>query len=177
MQVSFFSMLCGPQAYTGLWESRLSNPHSGDLSAPVQIHLGGPTQLTQWHRQYAAHAISQHSGLITLQLCRYGQAGTKDCSLLPIVPGERLRIPVFVSAEGTHVREETFCVIWVVFHLGETTSSGHYQAALSVPSAPSADTVWEYYICNDGKAPRKARKADQSIVDANVYLVGLLRCD
>ena len=93
--------------------------------------------IAMWHQQYAAHAISQHSGLVVLQLWRYGSSGTKDCSVLPIVPGERLRLPVFVSAEGTHVSEETFCVIWVVFHLGETTSSGHYQAALSVPTAPT----------------------------------------
>ena len=136
--------------------------------------------IAMWHQQYAVHAISQHSGLIMLQLCRYGSSGTKDCSILPIAPGERLRLPVFVSAEGTRVSEETFCVIWVVFHLGETTSSGHYQAALSVPTTPTTPgehAVWDYYICNDGKTPRKARKTDHSVIDANAYLVGLLRCD
>ena len=179
--------LAKPQAYHGTWESRLTNPHtiadSGYLTAPVRLHLGGPTLqslITMWHQQYAVHAVSHHSGLVVLQLCRYSSSGAKDCSVLPIVPGERLRLPVFVSAEGTHTSEETFCVIWVVFHVGETTRSGHYQAALSVPNAsapPSENTAWDYYVCNDGKTPRKARKTDHTVIAANAYLVGLLRCD
>ena len=49
----------------------------------------------------------------------------------------------------------------------------HYQAALRVPNKG----VWEFYICDDNRTPRKAKREDHTIIAANGYLVGLLRVE
>ena len=141
-----------PAAYKGHWESRLSLPFqvsdSGELLSPILLHLAGSTLasiIRHWRDQYAITALVKHSGLVTLQLCRYRDDASKDSSPITLTPGARITLPVFVSDACTDTREETFLLAWVVFHLGEETTSGHYQAALSVPNKG----MWDFYICDD----------------------------
>ena len=159
-----------PAAYKGHWESRLSLPFqvydSGELLSPILLHLAGSTLasiILHWRDQYAITALVQHSGLVTLQLCRYRDDASKDGTPITLTPGARITLPVFMSDACTDTREETFLLAWVVFHLGEETTSGHYQAALSVPSKG----MWEFYICDDNRVPRKARREDHNIIAAN----------
>ena len=91
--------------YVGAWESRLTNPHAvtdgGSLQTPVLLHFPGRslTELIHaWHQQYAKHALRFHSGLLTLQICRF--VGTnKNRQPLTIAAGECLRLPM------AHLRE------------------------------------------------------------------------
>ena len=73
---------------------------------------------------------------------------------MPLTPGARVTLPIFESADATHTSEETFRLSWVIIRLGETTTSGHYQVALSVPN-PRTNT-WEFHICDDDRVPRKS---------------------
>ncbi|CAE7346734.1 unnamed protein product [Symbiodinium sp. CCMP2592] len=169
-----------PLAYFGRWESRLTLPFqitdSGELVSPVLLHLAGANLITlirHWRDQYAVSALVQHSGLVVLQLCRYSEDAGKNRSPIPLLPGARLTLPIFEGEGGTDTREETFIIAWVIFHLGEVPTSGHYQAALSVPNKQR----WEFYICNDNASPRKAKKEDHDTIAANGYLIGLLRAE
>ena len=164
-------------AYSGRWESRLSNPiqvsEAGTLQSALLLQLEGPnlqTLVRKWRDQYAIHALVSHAGIVVAQLCRYQDAPRKDRSIVALPPGARVTLPIFESEGSTNVKEETFRLAWVVFHLGDTVTSGHYQTALSVPLANS----WEYRICDGNRAPRKSRKEDRQVIDSNGYLIGLL---
>ena len=163
--------------YVGAWESRLTNPHAvtdgGSLQTPVLLHFPGRslTELIHaWHQQYAKHALRFHSGLLTLQICRF--VGTdKNRQPLTIAAGECLRLPIFAEPQGTAVRWESFRVIWVIFHIGSMVDSGHYQTALSV-QCPDNHT-WSFKICNDALAPKDPSHRDLQHVARDGYLVGL----
>ncbi|CAE7234018.1 unnamed protein product [Symbiodinium sp. CCMP2456] len=162
--------------YAGAWEARLDNPHTvsdgGTLQSPVLLHFPGAdltALIHAWHRQHAIHALRFHSGVLTLQLCRYIGL-RKNRQSLPITAGERISLPVFSEPQGTDVRWESFRVIWVIFHLGATVTSGHYQAALCLQAGGN----WVYKICNDAKSPKDPNLKETQHIARDGYLVGLL---
>ena len=67
------------------------------------------------------------------------------------MPGDHITLPIFEREGTTHASEDTFRLSWVIYHLGETTTSGHYQVALSVPNALTH--TWELHICDDDRVP------------------------
>ena len=81
-------------------------------------------------------------------------------------------MPIFASAEGTAIRHEAFRVAFVIFHLGLEVTSGHYQAALSVPDTTGS---WQFVVCNDNRAPKPSTGKDLRDIGANSYLIGLVR--
>ena len=176
-----------PSAYIGQWQARTENPpqveETGPLSAPILLDLpGGSLQglVDNWCHQAAIHALQCHSGIVQLQLKRYRNAlgVTHKCSdPIAILPGDSLILPVFADSASTTLSHRQFRVAYVIFHHGQTTTSGHYQTALSVPTGPTADSEWQFYICDDGKMPRRAASADLRDIKHNAYLVGLIRGD
>ena len=90
---------------------------------------------------------------------------------LPVRPGDTVAMPVFTDHGNACTRLEQFRVVAAVFHQGQQTTSGHYQALLGRLEAGR----WICYICNDNSKPRRANSRDLAIVDRNAYLVGLLR--
>jgi len=170
-----------PTAYMGRWESRLENPHtivdSGDLYHPLLLHFPGASLselIRGWKHPYAVQALCQHSTMVLLQLCRYGADGSnKNTFPVNVPPGSAVQLPVFADCTRTTLRMETFRVILVIFHIGDRVTSGHYQAALCYPTA---DDSWEYRICNDNRAPKKARPSDLKLLAHNAYLIGLQAC-
>ena len=81
-----------PRAYVGMWQSRLSDPHTvreaGDLSSPILLDM---QSVDQWTHQAAVHALTHHSGLVVLQIKRYGfehDSPTKTLAPLRVLPGE-----------------------------------------------------------------------------------------
>jgi len=162
--------------YAGAWEARLDNPHTvsdgGTLQSPVLLHFPGAdltALIHAWHRQHAIHALRFHSGVLTLQLCRYIGL-RKNRQSLPITAGECISLPVFSEPQGTNVRWESFRVIWVIFHLGATVTSGHYQAALCLRTGDN----WVYKICNDARSPKDPSLKETQHIARDGYLVGLL---
>ena len=85
-------------------------------------------------------------------------------------------LPCFSEADSVELHHRQFRVAYVIYHHGEVTTSGHYQAALCFPVDPLA-TSWQFYICNDGTEPRCAAAADLRDILHNAYLVGLVRGD
>ena len=68
------------EAWNGRWEARLSNPavvhDAGTLHQAILLHMRGATLqalLDAWSSQFAVHAITQHNGLLFLQLGRQCQ--------------------------------------------------------------------------------------------------------
>ena len=166
-------------AHATHWEARLTNPYrvhdSGDPGCPLLLTLPGESLqglIDAWHGQYAVHALTQHTGCLFLQICRYSSHTAKNQQYLAVRPGTVVALPVFTEGGDACTRLEPFRVIAVVFHLGPTVTSGHYQTLLGVP----ADNDWTLYVCDDNRKPRKATNKDLSLVDHNAYLVGLLRC-
>ncbi|CAE7245053.1 unnamed protein product [Symbiodinium sp. CCMP2592] len=120
-----------PSAFDGVWQSRLTNPHTvtdtGYLRCPLMLHFpstGLQSMIDTWHRQYARQALVAHSHLVMLQLCRYA-GSAKDRSPLPVHAGECVRLPVFTEPCSDAVRWEPFHVMWVVFHQGCNVSDKH----------------------------------------------------
>ena len=106
------------------------------------------------------------------QIGRYPEGSAKDRSVLRVRPGDSMPVPVFEAADqGRAVRHETFQVVVIVYHLGDTPTSGHY---LTLIGRPCQDT-WSYFVCDDNKPPRKVRSKDLRDVDHNAYLSGAMR--
>ena len=101
----------------------------------------------------------------------------KTMQPLHIPPNSTVELPHFCTGDGTCVRvqKETCRVVYVVFHVGPTIHSGHYQAALCVPTVQDFGFSWSYQVCNDRRLPKAASLRDQRVLDNNCYLVGLLR--
>ena len=173
-----FLAVAQPDACVGGWEARLTNPHrvrdSGDLGIPLFLHLPGESLqalVDSWQHQFATHALTHHGGCIFLQICRYSAHDSKNMQRVVIRPGATVTLPVFTDAGNACTRLEQFRVVAAVFHQGQSTTSGHYQAIVGKPEAEQ----WVPYICDDNRKPRKAQRRDLDIVDHNAYLVGLLR--
>ncbi|CAE7783358.1 unnamed protein product [Symbiodinium sp. CCMP2592] len=166
------------EAWEGGWQARLENPDnitdSGTLLQAIPLHLPGanPQALVdKWHGQFSRHALTHHSGLVFLQLCRYTEGADKDKSVLRVRPGDSIVLPIFTQAVGLTARHETFQVAVIIYHLGETSTSGHYLTLLGVRQSDR----WDYYVSDDNRPPRKAKSRDLQLVDHNAYLIGLMR--
>ena len=160
-----------PGACAGGWEARLTDPasvhDSGDLGIPLFLHLPGETLqalVDSWHAQFATHALTYHGGCLFLQICRYSAGANKNMQYT-------VAMPVFTDHGNACTRLEQFRVVAAVFHQGQQTTNGHYQALLGRLEAGR----WISYVCNDNSKPRRANARDLAIVDRNAYLVGLLR--
>ena len=178
----------------GEWAARLTNPHvvtdSGPLLAPLPIEVQGTTlqdAIDRWSMQHSIHALTRHSGIVLLQLKRYyfhAGSAVKNREPVLIEPGRLVTLPVFRYDSWTEVEQQQFRVICVIFHLGDSVSSGHYQTALSycaqsVSLGTAADVScapWEYRICDDRRRPRRAKAADNQCINHNAYLIGLMHC-
>ena len=184
----FLLRRANPSAYVGLWQSRMSAPHivreAGDLSLPILIDMqSGSLQhlVDQWTHQAAVHALVHHSGIVMLQIKRYGfepdSGPTKNLTPLHLQPGEVIVLPQFASQEGLELQLLRFRVGYVIYHLGHTTDTGHYQVALCEKRGHAATAPWQFAICNDGCVPRRAAPSDLCNIAANCYLIGLIRVD
>ena len=185
-----FLSIAQPPAYSGRWEARMSNPHQvtdgGELQSPLLLEARGPdlqTAVDAWHAQPALHALHMHTGLVPLQLKRYSYEDGSSCKNQTSIlcrPGAVIRVPCFAASTGLQIRHDRFRIAFVIFHVGERTHSGHYQAALSCPTAvvPTAGhagpTEWIFQICQDRCKPKPATTRDQTLIRHNGYLVGLI---
>ena len=180
-----------PAAFCGRWEARLINPHvcveSGSLLSPLPLEVAGGTisaVIQNWHRQHAVFALESSAGILLLQLKRYNLedgAARKNMTRIACRPGELVRVPHFRGSQGLEVAMLPYRVAFVIFHPGASTSSGHYQTALSRCCNAASHTgdgepaARAFYICNDRQRPRLAQVKDQNIIDQNAYVIGLLR--
>ena len=158
------------EAWLGGWQARLSHPgsivDSGDLHQAILLHMRGASLqalIDAWRGQYAVHALLLHSGTIFFQVGRYTANADKNRAALRIRPGDSVAVPIFAEPSGTCTRHETFRVVVIVYHLGDRVTSGHYLALLGRPKGSG----WEYVVCDDNRAPRRAKKADLDLVDSN----------
>ena len=72
----------------------------------------------------------------------------------------------------------SYMVAFVIYHLGNDPTSGHYRAALSTPGTSLGfSTGWKFRIFDDSQAPRLATAADFADISTNAYLIGLVRYD
>ena len=174
-----------PRAYVGMRQSRLSDPHTvreaGDLSSPILLDMQSGQLVDQWTHQAAVHALTHHSGLVVLQIKRYGfehDSPTKTLAPLRVLPGETIALPQFASQEGLELQLLRFRVGYVIYiSLGHTPNTGHYQVALSEKRGHAVKASWQFAICNDGCIPRRAASADLQRIETNCYLIGLVRVD
>ena len=179
-----------PAALCGVWQARLCNPDTvtdaGPLTSPILLEVQGrdlQSAVHYWHRQHTIHALTSHGGAVVLQLNRYSfleGAPRKVCQPVNILPGSTVQMPIF-AARGIEVSFQPFRVAFVIFHLGDRVTSGHYQTALCVRRRPESAQqpahgldVWEFQICNDRCRPRVATTRDLDCIHCNAYLVGLL---
>ena len=167
----------------GEWQARLCNPYTiqdrGSLRGPILLRpLRDSLQqmVQEWQDQYAVHGLWTCPDQLCLQLCRYQDHRHKDRTTVMLEPGESVHLPCFCTAEdSTAVQHVTYQVSFVVFHIGEQPSCGHYQAARSMPQPRTDPVGWLFMICNDKKSPRPATTRDLKLLRENAYLVGLVR--
>ena len=171
-------------AFDGFWEARLTNPpslvDSGTLFHPLILQPGSSLQsmIDDWHQQFAVHGLKESVSALCVQLARYSRDGQKNQCCIDIQPGASVGMPVFCASGdvGVDTRRIAYRVVFIVFHLGLTVHSGHYQTALCVPTAgDSGESAWGFKICNDNRQPRAASPRDLRTLAANSYLIGLLR--
>ncbi|CAE7352023.1 unnamed protein product [Symbiodinium sp. CCMP2592] len=174
----FWAQLCAalqPSHFAGQWQARLSEPLSvtdnGSLHMPIlldPIRSSLQCMIQAWQTQYAVHGLCEPTPMVCLQICRYKPDQRKDKTSVLIRPGAQLRLPCFDAAEvGTEV--QTYRVGFVVFHLGETVRSGHYQVALSVPPTAPTSQDWSFQMCDDHRTPKPATKRDVRTLQTNAY--------
>ena len=114
-----------------------------------------------------------------MQLGRYREAGTsvlKDTRAINVLPGQTVAVPFFDHEEGTiQCSMQPFRVLFVIYHLGNTLTSGHYKAALSTPPSLTGTSQWKFLVCDDNRPPQRASAKDLQEIQHDVYLVGLLK--
>ena len=181
-----------PAAMRGIWQARLCNPNTvtdeGPLTSPILLEAQGhdlQDAVHHWHRQHTIHALAMHGGALVLQLNRYtfvDGVPRKVCRPVCIPPGSFIQMPIFADS-GIEVSFQLFRVAFVLFHIGDRVTSGHYQTALCSCTGPegaqqqtSDQGPWEYRICNDRCRPRVATARDLDCIHSNAYLVGLIHC-
>ena len=171
-------------AFDGFWQARLTNPpslvDSGTLFHPLILQPGSSLQsmIDDWHQQFAVHGLKESVSALCVQFARYSRDGQKNQCCIDIQPGASVGMPVFCASGdvGVDTRRIAYRVVFIVFHLGLTVHSGHYQTALCVPTArDSGESAWGFKICNDNRQPRAASPRDLRTLAANSYLIGLLR--
>ena len=140
-------------ALAGSWQARLTNPHSvvdqAPLQAPILLtpHTAGlQSMINTWRNQHATHAVTGACQVACLQICRYRADSAKNQEPIHIPPGLRVSLPHFCDpGMGTEVQSVDYRVGFLIFHIGETVHSGHYQAVLSVPDALTDPPTWTYH--------------------------------
>ncbi|CAE7211775.1 SPBC119.03 [Symbiodinium necroappetens] len=187
----FFAYLVAravPVAWDGEWQSRelrravVHVLDRGSTFQPVLVPLAGDSLQScwdSWERQAAIHALWRSGGLLLMQLGRYREAGTsvlKDTRTISVQPGQTVAVPFFDHEEGTmQCSMQPFRVLFVIYHLGNTLTSGHYKAALSTPPSLTGTSQWKFLVCDDNRPPQRASATDLQEIQHNVYLVGLLK--
>ena len=89
-----FLQIAQPSAYVGAWQARLDDPEvvtqTGPLLARILMEVRGPTlqePIDHWHAQPETHALRFRSGLVLVQLERYGY------SVIPMIaPSKTLHL-------------------------------------------------------------------------------------
>ena len=113
--------------------------------------------MNDWRNQYAVHGLLNCGGVVCFCLRRYTANRNKNMSRIAIMPGSRVNLPHFQApAESTEVDSQAYHVAFVILHLGEVITSGHYQAALSVPCLDNDPPTWSFWLCDDKHSPRPA---------------------
>ena len=170
-------------AFAGQWQARLTLPYqvqdSGALDCPIMLALSNSTfqgLINDWRNQFAVHGLQHSGGAVCFCLRRYTASRRKNMCRLAITPGSRVSLPHFQApSESTEVESQAYHVAFVILHLGEEITSGHYQAALSVPNLDHDPPTWSFWLCDDKRSPRPASPKDLRILAHNAYLVGLIR--
>ena len=173
----------------GTWEGRRQDPHlrctDEGLITRIPIYMpatGSRLQdcILHWHQQASIHAVCQASPVLVIHLQRFCHKDgrcEKDCTDVRFKAGQRLQVPVF--EQGISCSMHTYMVISLVFHIGETPQSGHYQACL-MPSeglegvGVRGTGIW---ITDDDQRARKITASQQHHLRHDSYLLWLLRCD
>ena len=135
------------------------------MEAPIALDLPRPCLLqdliSEWSTQTrGVNALAAPPRKLALQLQRYTAAGNKTSH--PVVLLDSIAVPCFTN--GVDVEQITYRVDSVVSHLGDQLNSGHYKAALRLPSA--------WYIADDNVKPMRD-KTDLINTEAasNAYLI------
>ena len=184
-----FLSLARPGVFSGTWNARLAQGDTvrvtdmGTLLLPLKLdRLESTLQscLDVWEGQASVHALSHFEHALILQLHRFALDGngsvTKQGSSIDIRPGQTVAVPVFNAATSTETVMISCRIAFVVYHLGDTPYTGHYQVALVVPGrCLGFSDGWKFVICNDSCKPRLATASDVRLIKCNSYLVGLYR--
>ena len=184
-----FLHLARPRAFSGTWNARLAQgdtvrvTNTGTLLLPLKLdRLESTLQscLDAWEGQAHVHALSSFDNALLLQLHRFAldRDGivTKQGSCVAIRPGQTVAVPVFSTPVSTETVMISCRVAFIVYHLGATQYTGHYQVALVVPGrCLGFSDGWKFMICNDSCKPRLATASDMRLIECNSYLVGLYR--
>ena len=105
---------------------------SGTLEHAIVLPFEGAPPYTlqgmldRWSGQYAPQALVTHRGVVWLQLERYMYAAAKNRQTVRVRPGDQVAVPIFSESTGLSIQHESFTVAALIYHLGDTTQSGHY---------------------------------------------------
>ena len=137
---------------------------SGTLDCPIMLPLSNSTfqgLINDWRNQYAVHGLQYSGGVVCFCLRRYTENRRKNMCRIAITPGSRVNLPHFQApTESTEVESQAYHAAFVILHLGEVITSGHYQAALSVPCLDHDPPTWSFWLCDDKRSPRPASPKD-----------------
>ena len=115
--------------------------------------------IDEWHQQFAVHGLKDSVSALCIQIARYSNDGQKNRVHIDVQPGASVSMPVFCADDsfGVDTRRIAYRVVFIVFHLGLTVHSGHYQTAVCVPTVGGhGGRSWSFQICNDNRLPRLA---------------------
>ena len=148
-----------------LWPLLLPSAASeGQHSQPSLISL--QKLVIVWRNQAAKHALITQPDIVCLRINRFDSQGNKVRSQIVISPA--VYLPVFTGADEqtASTRYETCAV---VYHLGETSQSGHYRTGLYSNGSLA-------HVTDDNLPAQLASAQDQAVIQDNAYLVFLKRC-
>ena len=96
-----------------------------------------------------------------MQLGRYSEAGAgvqKDTRAINVLPGQNCGCTFSLTMRRARLQcsMQPFRVLFVIYHLGNTLTSGHYKAALSTPPSLTGTSQWKFLVCDDNRTPQRA---------------------
>ena len=118
------------------------------------------TLFIDWRNQASQHAAVKLPTWLAVQLCRFDEEGRKVQHRLAMHP--YVYVPEFVGP-GLPCTSRRYILTAVVYHLGQSKTSGHYRAALFTDGVLS-------HVTDDGTVASEVTADDHEVVSRNAYV-------
>ena len=175
----YLAGVCCPEA-PDFWQARSQAPGQTEVAdhgemwlllAMVAPRLGPGNQCSlqslfiAWRNQAERHALVSLPAVLPLQICRFANDGRKLRFRVNL--SKRVYVPYFTGSDIS-TSSHPYQVVAIVYHIGQSRTSGHYRAAL----LKEGDIR---FVTDDHQLPQEPSEVQSAEVLDNSYIFFLQR--